>query len=133
VYWAVRQDQNLRSGFSQTVNRPEFRELAPFEFTDIVGGRAVVGNPELTRALIRNYDVRWEWFPAPRRSSRRASSSSDFDEPHRAVRRADGAAAHVVHQRRVGAQHRGRARGAQGAWPALLVGGNYTFVDSSSR
>ena len=26
--------------FSQTVNRPEFRELAAFEFTDVVGSRA---------------------------------------------------------------------------------------------
>lgn len=54
---------NLRFGYSRTVNRPEFRELAPFEFTDVVGGRAVVGNPDLKRALIDSADVRWEWFP----------------------------------------------------------------------
>ena len=56
---------NLRAGYSHTVNRPEFRELAPFEFTDVVGGRAVVGNPNLERALIRNLDFRVETFPAP--------------------------------------------------------------------
>jgi len=53
---------NLRAGFSRTVNRPEFRELSPFEFTDVVGGRAVVGNPGLQRATIDNFDLRWEWF-----------------------------------------------------------------------
>jgi len=61
--YAIRPDQNLRIGFSQTVNRPEFRELAPYEFTDIVGGRAVIGNSNLQRALIQNVDARWEMFP----------------------------------------------------------------------
>jgi len=45
------------------VNRPDFRELSPFEFTNIVGGYSTVGNPNLTRALIDNLDFRWEFFP----------------------------------------------------------------------
>lgn len=57
---------NLRVGYSATVNRPEFRELAAFEFTDVVGSRAVRGNPELERALIRNVDARWERFAGSR-------------------------------------------------------------------
>ena len=61
--YALSDRTNLRAGYSHTVNRPEFRELAPFEFTDVVGGRAVVGNPELKRALIRNVDLRIETFP----------------------------------------------------------------------
>ena len=63
LVYSVRNDQNLRVGVSQTVNRPEFRELAPFEFTDVVGGRATVGNPDLRQSLIQNVDVRWELFP----------------------------------------------------------------------
>jgi outer membrane receptor protein involved in Fe transport len=62
LIYALRDDMNLRFSFSQTVNRPQFRELAPFEFTDVHGAMATVGNPNLTRALIKNYDVRWEWF-----------------------------------------------------------------------
>ena len=54
---------NLRAAFSQTVNRPEFRELAPFEFTDVIGGRSSRGNPDLVNATITSYDLRWEWFP----------------------------------------------------------------------
>ena len=38
-------NSNLRLSYSTTVNRPEFRELAEFEFTDVVGNRAVKGNP----------------------------------------------------------------------------------------
>ncbi|KAF0247622.1 MAG: fecA [bacterium] len=53
---------SLRTGYSQTVSRPQFRELSPFEFSDITGGRATIGNPNLKRARIRNFDVRGEWL-----------------------------------------------------------------------
>ena len=39
-------NSNIRLSYSTTVNRPEFRELAEFEFTDVVGNRAVKGNAE---------------------------------------------------------------------------------------
>lgn len=54
--------QNIRFGFGRTVNRPDFRELSPFEFTNVVGGYSTVGNPDLQRATIDNFDARWEWF-----------------------------------------------------------------------
>lgn len=54
---------NLRAAASRTITRPDFRELAPFEFTDFVGGRTILGNPELERTQIHNYDFRWEAFP----------------------------------------------------------------------
>jgi hypothetical protein len=55
-------NSNIRVSYSTTVNRPEFRELAEFEFTDVVGNRAVKGNADLKRALIQNVDGRWEMF-----------------------------------------------------------------------
>jgi outer membrane receptor protein involved in Fe transport len=81
LVYAVRPDQNIRFGVSQTVNRPEFRELSPFEFTDIVGGRAVIGNPGLTRALVRNYDVRWEWFPGAEQVIAGSFFVKQFEDP----------------------------------------------------
>ena len=54
---------NLRLAVSRTITRPDFRELAPFEFTDFVGGRTILGNPELERTQIDNFDFRWEAFP----------------------------------------------------------------------
>ena len=118
VVYSVRHNQNLRIGFSQTVNRPEFRELAPFEFTDVVGGRATVGNPELQQSLIQNIDVRWELFPGIRGGGGRGQLLlQELRQPHRAHRRADGPAPDLVHQRRLGPQRRLRDRGAQGARP----------------
>ena len=54
---------NFRTAYSRTLARPDFRELAPFEFTDFIGGRAVSGNPELQRSSIDNFDFRFEMFP----------------------------------------------------------------------
>lgn len=65
VSWEFAKDQQLRLGASQTVTRPEFRELAPFAFTDLDGGYTVRGNPDLERGLLQNYDIRWEWYPTP--------------------------------------------------------------------
>lgn len=57
-------EMNIRVVGTQTLARPEFRELAPFEFTDFVGGATVIGNPALVSSKIWNADLRWEWFPS---------------------------------------------------------------------
>lgn len=62
VVYALTSRQNLRFGYGRTVNRPDFRELSPFEFTNVLGGYATAGNPNLRRAKIDNYDARWELF-----------------------------------------------------------------------
>ena len=54
---------NFRTAYSRTLARPDFRELAPFEFVDFIGGRAVSGNPDLQRSTIDNFDFRFEIFP----------------------------------------------------------------------
>ncbi|MBI5647197.1 MAG: carboxypeptidase-like regulatory domain-containing protein [Ignavibacteriae bacterium] len=56
---------NLRFAASQSVNRPEFRELSSFYFYDYSIYEGTFGNPLLQRALSRNYDARVEYFPGP--------------------------------------------------------------------
>ena len=56
---------NLRFAVSRTVTRPEYRELAPVTFRDVLGGVSVTGNSKLRRGLINNIDVRYEHFPTP--------------------------------------------------------------------
>ena len=65
LVYSITADMNLRFGFSQTVSRPEFRELSPLRFLQPRGLRAVVGNPELEQADVRSFDLRWEWFFTP--------------------------------------------------------------------
>lgn len=64
VIYSVRQNMNFRASYSRTLNRPEFREMAPFQFTDISGRSTIIGNPDLKQSKIDNYDFRWEWFPS---------------------------------------------------------------------
>ncbi|GAB4358483.1 MAG: TonB-dependent receptor [Bryobacter sp.] len=81
LIYAVRPRQNIRFGYSRTVNRPDFRELSPFEFTNIVGGFTTVGNPELQRALIDNFDARWEFFPGGNQVVAASYFYKRFSEP----------------------------------------------------
>lgn len=54
---------NIRACASQTVIRPEFRELSPFAFYDFEILAAVQGNPDLQRTKITNLDLRYELYP----------------------------------------------------------------------
>jgi TonB-dependent receptor len=77
----VGDNSNVRISYSTTVNRPEFRELAEFEFTDVVGNRAVKGNANLKRALIQNVDGRWEMFSGGRSVVAASGFYKYFDSP----------------------------------------------------
>jgi hypothetical protein len=64
VVLAMTDAMNLRASATQTVARPQFREIAPFEFASFFNAPMVKGNPDLGRARITNLDLRWEWFPS---------------------------------------------------------------------
>jgi len=53
----------FRFAYGKTLNRPEFRELAPFGFYDFSFNLVKKGNERLQTAYIQNFDLRWEWYP----------------------------------------------------------------------
>jgi outer membrane receptor for ferrienterochelin and colicin len=55
----------LRAAYGKTVNRPEFRELAPYSFYDFEQNFIINGNPQVTIASVDNYDLRLERYPRP--------------------------------------------------------------------
>ncbi len=131
LVFAARPNQNIRLSFSQTVNRPEFRELAPFEFTDIVGGRAVIGNADLERSLIQNYDLRWEWFGGAEEVVSASLFFKRFDKPIEKFVEPT-AQLRTSFTNANSAQNLGFELEARRQLSDLfLVGANYTFVDSS--
>jgi len=65
LVYSPRSDMNVRFGWSQTVSRPEFRELSPAVYPAPRGLRGVVGNPELLQTDVESFDLRWEWFFSP--------------------------------------------------------------------
>ena len=58
-------NMNFRVSATRTLALPTFRELAPYASFDFAAGFTHIGNPELKRTLINNYDIRWEWFDRP--------------------------------------------------------------------
>lgn len=53
----------LRFGWYKTLNRPEFRELAAANWYDPETRLSIAGNPNLQRATIQNFDLRYEVYP----------------------------------------------------------------------
>lgn len=62
--YELNEKTNYRFSASKTVSRPEFRELAPFEFYDFVTGTSLIGNPNLKRSENYNVDTRIEYYPS---------------------------------------------------------------------
>lgn len=55
--------QLIRLAYGTTVNRPEFRELAPFGFYDFNFNLVNKGSDSLQTPVIHNFDLRWEAYP----------------------------------------------------------------------
>jgi len=73
--------QNFRVSASQTLARPEYREIAAVASRDVIGGEVFRGNPELRRSLIQNADVRWEWYPNSGEVLSLGVFAKRFDDP----------------------------------------------------
>ena len=62
VTWNFADDLQLRLGYSQTIARPQFRELARTPFIDPDTDRVYEGNPFLKDTEFTNYDGRVEYY-----------------------------------------------------------------------
>jgi len=60
--YATGENTNFRAAYSRTLARPNMREIAPFVSYDPLTASFIIGNTELQRTTIDNYDLRWEWF-----------------------------------------------------------------------
>lgn len=54
----------LKASYGMTLNRPEFRELAPFAYYDFDYNYVYKGSP-LKTAVVQNFDTRFEYYPTP--------------------------------------------------------------------
>ncbi len=62
ITWNPYDDLQVRAGFSETITRPQFRELAPTEFLNTETDQNFLGNPFLENASIKNWDIRGEYY-----------------------------------------------------------------------
>jgi len=62
--FSLSENSQFRVAYGQTVNRPEYREIAPMAFYDYELKAVISGNDSLTYATIHNFDARYEWYPS---------------------------------------------------------------------
>jgi TonB-dependent receptor len=65
IAWSLTDKVLLRGAYGKTLNRPEFREIAPLYFYDFIFNSINLGNSLLRNAKIDNFDLRCEYYPAP--------------------------------------------------------------------
>lgn len=79
--WFISDKQQLRAGFSQTISRPDFRELSPAPFTDPDTNNETIGNPDLKQTDITNWDIRWEYYMSASENFSLGFFYKDFTNP----------------------------------------------------
>ncbi len=80
----------LRLAYGKTLNRPEFREIAPFSFYDFVNNRVIQGNSEIQNARVDNVDFRYEFYPTPSEIVSIAAFYKKFTNPIEVVFESSG-------------------------------------------
>lgn len=130
---------NIRAAITRTLARPTFRELAPYQSFDFIGGYIFEGNPEVERTLITNYDLRWEWFMGSGEIAAVSAFYKSFVNPIERVIRAQGEGKFITVQNVPRARVSGlefevrKHLGGVVRVPVLrnlLVGGNLSLVQS---
>jgi outer membrane receptor protein involved in Fe transport len=81
LVYSLNTKQNLRLSYSKTINRPEFRELAPFLFRDYTIRYSIFGDTTLRRATIENFDFRYEFYPGKAQLISASAFVKKFTDP----------------------------------------------------
>ncbi len=64
ISYQLNEKNLIRFAYGKTINRPEFREIAPYIFYNFEEKAGIYGNPELKSSYIQNYDFRFEAYPS---------------------------------------------------------------------
>ncbi|MEQ9439944.1 MAG: TonB-dependent receptor [Cyclobacteriaceae bacterium] len=65
IIYKLGENANIRAAGSQTLARPNLREISPFASYSGISIPIYTGNSDLKRTLVQNYDLRYEIYPNP--------------------------------------------------------------------
>ncbi|MCH9699651.1 MAG: TonB-dependent receptor [Gammaproteobacteria bacterium] len=71
----------IRASYSETISRPDFRELSSAFYRDPLTDEFIQGNESLQQSEITNYDFRWEYYLSDTESISAAFFWKDIDSP----------------------------------------------------
>jgi len=63
LIYALTPQINLRAAYSQTLARPDFRELSKVTYYNVSERINVSNRTAIKQTTCKNYDLRWEWYP----------------------------------------------------------------------
>ena len=81
LLFKINDEMNIRAAASQTLARPNLRELAPFVAYDMIGAPAFNGNPDLKMTDILNLDLRYEYYFNPGEMFAISAYAKQFTNP----------------------------------------------------
>ena len=127
----------FRGSFSETISRPDFKELSTAPYYDDQLGAMVVGNNQLIGTVIKNYDLRAEWYPSHYESVSFAWFRKDFSHPIE-ITYAPGTEEKITLENALGARNDGQeieirknlGNLSRGMLSAFTLGANYSRIFS---
>ena len=135
-------DHQVRAGFGETTNRPDFKELSEALFKDPLLDRLVKGNPNLIPAYMTNYDIRWDWYFDQGEFVSLGAFYKEFTDPIETVILA-GASQITTYRNAEAAENLGvefelytnldfigRWWGEEAWWEKWYINTNYAWIDS---
>lgn len=135
--WEFQPSHQLRATYSETVSRPDFKELSVAPYTDEETGQEVVGNNRLKSAVIKNIDLRYEFYPSSDESVSVGFFRKDFEQPIEQIIRpgSDGTLRTFENAKRaentgIEFESRVRLRRLANALRRLTAAGNVALIDS---
>ncbi|MEX0916261.1 MAG: TonB-dependent receptor, partial [Wenzhouxiangellaceae bacterium] len=105
--WKFIENAQVRLGFSETLSRPDFREISPAPFVDPILDLRTVGNRDLRVTSIENYDGRIEYYFNEVDSISFAYFYKDMIDPIERVVSGGGSGTTIFLQNALGAQVEG--------------------------
>ena len=133
----LRENQALRFSATQTLARPEYRELSPVLTREVLGGFNQFGNANLRRSLIQNFDAKWEWYPDAGEVVSFGVFGKRFDDPIERVQQVTSEAPQVTWANAESARNYGvelelrkQLGGLHQALSPLLAFANLTLMQS---
>lgn len=87
IAWRPTDNWVVRASYGKTVNRTEFREVAPYQELDYENNVVIGGNPKLKSATVDNFDARIEFYPAEGKTGEMLSAGAFYKKLQHPIER----------------------------------------------
>jgi TonB-dependent receptor len=137
--YALTSKMNIRAAFYKTVARPDLKELSYFSYFDFEVFRTISGN-HLQPTQIKNYDLRYEFYPSPDEIIAVSGFYKKFTNPIELTFEPTSAKPFLIYKNLASAKDLGfevdfrkslRFLSSSTFWKRMYLSGSFTWVDAS--